>query len=179
VRAQVGQVRRGGLGVVRRRRRLALLRPSHRRLRGDHSITSSARPSSDGGIVRPRALAVLRLITRLNLVGRSTSNSAGLAPFRMRRRRRGGTTPKGRVRIARGCRLRQSPAQSQPSADDARGRPGRFARARAKSRDSPGQAHRRLAHVGQSVGPRDHQCHGISQRKGVLNPFCLAKLQVP
>jgi hypothetical protein len=40
--------------------------------RGDrtHSITWSARCSSDGGIVRPRALAVLRLMTSSNLVGR-------------------------------------------------------------------------------------------------------------
>ena len=32
-------------------------------------ITSSARPSSDGGIVSPSALAVLRLMTSSNLVG--------------------------------------------------------------------------------------------------------------
>jgi hypothetical protein len=39
----------------------------------DHSITSSAtssaRPSSDGGIVRPSSLAVLRLMISSNLVG--------------------------------------------------------------------------------------------------------------
>ena len=46
-------------------------------------ITSSARPSSDGGIVRPSALAVLRLITSSNLVGCSTGRSAGLAPLRI------------------------------------------------------------------------------------------------
>jgi hypothetical protein len=40
----------------------------------DYSITSSARTSSDGGTVRPSALAVLRLIT--NLVGCSTASSA-------------------------------------------------------------------------------------------------------
>ena len=34
-----------------------------------HSITSSARASSDGGTSRPSALAVLRLITSSNLVG--------------------------------------------------------------------------------------------------------------
>jgi hypothetical protein len=34
-----------------------------------HSITSSARTSSDGGMVRPRALAVLRLITSSNFSG--------------------------------------------------------------------------------------------------------------
>ena len=34
-------------------------------------ITSSARRRSDGGIVRPRVLAVFRLITRSNCVGDS------------------------------------------------------------------------------------------------------------
>jgi len=34
-----------------------------------HSITSSARASSEGGTSRPSAFAVLRLITSLNLVG--------------------------------------------------------------------------------------------------------------
>ena len=46
-------------------------------------ITSSARDKSDGEIVRPRALAVLRLITSSNLVGCSMGRSAGLAPFRI------------------------------------------------------------------------------------------------
>jgi hypothetical protein len=44
-------------------------------------ITSSARHNSDGGIVRPSALAVLRLISRSNFVDCSTSRSAGLAPL--------------------------------------------------------------------------------------------------
>src|SRR5262245_44831432 len=48
-----------------------------------HSITSSARASSDGGIVRPSAFAVLRLMTRSNFVGCSTGKSAGLAPLRI------------------------------------------------------------------------------------------------
>src|SRR5215468_9545187 len=48
-----------------------------------YSITSSARPSSDGGIVRPRALAVLRLMTSSNFVGCSTGRSPGLAPLRI------------------------------------------------------------------------------------------------
>jgi hypothetical protein len=38
----------------------------------------------EGGIVRPRALAVLRLIVNSNLVGSSTGRSAGFAPLRMR-----------------------------------------------------------------------------------------------
>ena len=46
-------------------------------------MTSSARPSSDGGIVRPRVFAVLRLMTNSNFVGCSTGRSAGLAPFRI------------------------------------------------------------------------------------------------
>src|SRR5260370_11267029 len=44
-----------------------------------HSITSSARASSVGGIVRPSALAVLRLITSSNRVGCSTGGAAALA----------------------------------------------------------------------------------------------------
>src|SRR5262249_54987905 len=48
-----------------------------------HSITSSARASSDCGTVRPSAFAVFRLITSSKLVGRSTGRSAGLAPLRI------------------------------------------------------------------------------------------------
>ena len=51
--------------------------------RKPYSITSSARASSVGGTVRPRALAVIRLITRLNLVGCSTGRSPGFAPPRI------------------------------------------------------------------------------------------------
>src|SRR4051794_30068923 len=45
-----------------------------------HSITSSARARSVGGIVRPKAAAVFRLIRNSNLVGCSTGKSAGFAP---------------------------------------------------------------------------------------------------
>src|SRR6266536_2576978 len=48
-----------------------------------HSITSSARASRVGGISRPSALAVLRLITSSYLVGCSTGSSAGFAPLRI------------------------------------------------------------------------------------------------
>ena len=48
-----------------------------------YSITSSAPISSDCGIVRPRAFAVLRLMTSSNLVGCSTGRSEGLAPLRI------------------------------------------------------------------------------------------------
>src|SRR5260370_38765097 len=47
-----------------------------------HSITSSARPSNEGGTVSPRALAVLRLITSSNLTGCSIGKSAGFSPFK-------------------------------------------------------------------------------------------------
>jgi hypothetical protein len=45
-----------------------------------YSISSSARASSVGGTVRPRALAVLRLMTSPNFVAACTGRSAGLAP---------------------------------------------------------------------------------------------------
>ena len=45
-----------------------------------HSITSSAVASSVCGIVRPSALAVVRLMVRSNLVGCSTGMSPGFAP---------------------------------------------------------------------------------------------------
>ena len=59
-----------------------------KRSRGHHDsaaqrITSSAWKRSVGGIVRPRALAVLRLMASSNFMGRSTGRSAGLAPFRI------------------------------------------------------------------------------------------------
>src|SRR5262249_47614472 len=50
----------------------------------DHSLTGSARNSSDDGIVRPSALAALRLTTSSNFVGCSMARSAGRAPFRIR-----------------------------------------------------------------------------------------------
>src|SRR5215467_10786247 len=48
----------------------------------DHSITSSARASSDGGTSMPSALAVVRLMIRSNLLGCSTGISAGFVPRR-------------------------------------------------------------------------------------------------
>src|SRR6516164_6121582 len=48
-----------------------------------HSITSSARTSTDGGIINPRAFAALSLMTSSNLVGNSTGKSPGLAPLRI------------------------------------------------------------------------------------------------
>ena len=46
-----------------------------------HSITWPAEASNDGGIVRPSALAVLRLTANSNLVGCWIGSSPGLAPF--------------------------------------------------------------------------------------------------
>src|SRR5262249_13440844 len=48
-----------------------------------YSITLSARSRKDSGIVRPRTLAVLRLMTSSNFVGCSTGKSAGLPPSRI------------------------------------------------------------------------------------------------
>src|SRR5262245_6939474 len=53
-------------------------------LAAPHSITSSARASSIAGTSRPSALAVVRLMTKSNLVGCSTGSSAGLVPRRIR-----------------------------------------------------------------------------------------------
>jgi hypothetical protein len=49
-----------------------------------HSITSSAVASSNGGIVRPSALAVFVFSAVINNVGSCTGKSAGFSPLRMR-----------------------------------------------------------------------------------------------
>ena len=49
----------------------------------NRSITSSARSKNDSGIVRPSALAFLRLMARSILVGCATGMSAGVAPLRI------------------------------------------------------------------------------------------------
>jgi hypothetical protein len=46
-----------------------------------HSMTSSARTSTELGTVIPSVFAVLRLITSSNLVGCSTGKSPGFAPL--------------------------------------------------------------------------------------------------
>jgi hypothetical protein len=48
-----------------------------------YSITTSARARSVGGISRPSAFAVLRLMMRTNLTGCATGRSAGVAPLRI------------------------------------------------------------------------------------------------
>src|SRR6516165_2797419 len=49
-----------------------------------HSITSSARPSSGSGIVRPRTLAVIRLMISSTFTACWTGRSAGFSPLRRR-----------------------------------------------------------------------------------------------
>src|SRR5262245_51994202 len=48
-----------------------------------HSITSSARPISGSGMVRPRALAVFRLMINSTLVACCTGRSVGFSPLRI------------------------------------------------------------------------------------------------
>src|SRR6516165_4602644 len=73
------------VGLLRARRK----RPGHRapderdELAAAHSITSSARASSDGGNSRSSAFAVLRLSIRSNFVGCWTGKSPGLAPLKI------------------------------------------------------------------------------------------------
>jgi hypothetical protein len=55
----------------------------HARPKLRYSITSSARASTLGGIWSPSALAVFRLSTSSNLVGRMTGRSAGFSPLRI------------------------------------------------------------------------------------------------
>src|SRR5215471_16968612 len=58
-------------------------RASEERAPVHYWITSSARASSEGGIVSPSALAVLRLMTSSNFVGCSIGMSPGLVPFKI------------------------------------------------------------------------------------------------
>src|SRR5215470_6293936 len=48
-----------------------------------HSMTSSARTISEGGIVSPSAFAVLRLMIITNFVPCSIGKSAGFSPFKI------------------------------------------------------------------------------------------------
>src|SRR5262249_44818610 len=63
---------------------LSILTEPHDELAPPHSITSSARASSEGGTSRPSALAVLRLMTSSYLVGFCTGSSPAIVPLRIR-----------------------------------------------------------------------------------------------
>src|SRR5215472_1058571 len=86
IRAQKPHYRRSRL--LRPRRQRPCCRPTAEKrdelAASNHSITSSARPSSCAGTSRPRALAALRLITSSNLTGAWTGRSLGFSPLRMR-----------------------------------------------------------------------------------------------
>jgi hypothetical protein len=73
----------GLLRLDRERRGEETEAPSDERSSFHHWMTSSARASTEGGIVRPSAFAVRRLMTSSNFVGCSTGRSAGLAPLRI------------------------------------------------------------------------------------------------
>src|SRR2546425_6430991 len=62
---------------------LVLSTPATHSLTRDHWMISSALRSRDCGIVRPIALAVLRLMTSSNFVGCSTGRSPGFEPLRI------------------------------------------------------------------------------------------------
>jgi len=49
-----------------------------------YSMISSTQERSEGGTVRPSALAFLRLMTNSNLVALCTGRSAGFSPLRVR-----------------------------------------------------------------------------------------------
>jgi hypothetical protein len=65
------------IAVIDCRRASDCSRPKPDMTGSAYSITSSARARINGGIVRPSALAVLRLMMSLNVVGCSIGRSAG------------------------------------------------------------------------------------------------------
>ena len=67
--------------IAPRMGRVAISDPEQAQHGGAYSITSSARATSMGGISRPSALAVLRLMISSNFVGCSIGRSAGFAPL--------------------------------------------------------------------------------------------------
>src|SRR5262249_48193919 len=76
-----GLLRAHGLRTEDRCRRRAAEQRDE--LAAPHSITLSVRASSVGETSSPSALAVIRLMTRANLVGRYTGMSPGFAPRRI------------------------------------------------------------------------------------------------
>src|SRR5262249_21708246 len=73
-------------GLLRARCERPRRRPTDERdeLAPSHSMTSSAIESGPGGMVSPSDLAVLRLMTKSNLVGCNTGMSSGVWPLRRR-----------------------------------------------------------------------------------------------
>jgi hypothetical protein len=63
--------------------RITTLTPVGRAADRPQRSTSVAWDSSDGGMVRPMASAVFRLMTSSKAVGASMGSSPGLAPFRI------------------------------------------------------------------------------------------------
>src|ERR1700676_149132 len=61
----------------------ACLKGANNGSRCPHSITSSARASSEGGIVTPSAFAVFKLTASKKLVGNSIGKSPGAVPRRI------------------------------------------------------------------------------------------------
>src|SRR5262249_30873391 len=78
------QYPRWSLLRARRERPRCRAAEQHDELATLHSITSSASASSVGGISRPSAFAVFRLMTNSNLVACITGRSAGFSPLRTR-----------------------------------------------------------------------------------------------
>src|SRR5262249_46651535 len=77
-----GLLRARGLRTEDRCRRRAT---EHRdELAALHSMTSSAMASMPGGMVRPSAFALLRLMINSNLESCTTGRSAAFSPLRMR-----------------------------------------------------------------------------------------------
>src|SRR5439155_24850689 len=71
------------LGASRQRPRSRCAAQKRDELAPLHSITSSARSSSDVGTSTASAFAVLRFTTSSNLVGCSTGRSPGFAPLKI------------------------------------------------------------------------------------------------
>src|SRR6516164_9694244 len=74
---------RAGLLGARRERPRSRRAAERDELAPSHSITSSARASSEIGTIRPSALAVFRLMNNSTLVVCWTGRSAGFSPLRI------------------------------------------------------------------------------------------------
>ena len=128
-----------------------------------HSITSSAVPSSAGGISRPNVLAVLRLMTNSYLVGACTGSSRGFAPLRMRSTYVAARLNKSIVFGRRRQRHRSkwsSGMHGSPEGDDA-------TRANRSSRDDLSQTWMRLQSNRRSAPPRMYRARASTRQRRV------------